>query len=444
MTTTRSMIRKHRLRSAIFLFAGLLAGALARGDELSAGVATVDLTPPPELKASLGGYGERMGKAAVGVHDRVWAKALVVSDGTKRCAIVTADALGFPPPFKKALVKRLTPDGWTADAILLLPSHSHTSLEMNQLHPDNRFNIPQIGIFSQAVFDYTLERMASVIRSASREIVPVRVGTGRLELNGWNQNRRHDHGPVETSLTVTRIDRRDGSGLAVLIHWTAHPTIHNAKDMLFSGGWPGHLQRTVEALRGDGTVALYYNGAVGDQRPVARAGSGGSRWERAERYGRELGIVAHGLLKATETRAMGVLDYRLEPIPLPKREPHPEFMKTGGAEYGLSELIIQTLLHTLMPVESTAAAVRVGDLVIVGVPGEMTAELGTQLQTHASTTVSGTHVTVGGLANEWVSYILSASDYEQGGYEASVSFYGATLGQTIVDGARRAIDRLED
>ena len=37
---------------------------------------------------------------------------------------------------------------------------------------------------------------------------------------------------------------------------------------------------------------MYYNGAEGDQAPVGRPDAGSSRWERAERYGRELGIVA--------------------------------------------------------------------------------------------------------------------------------------------------------
>ena len=431
------------LLGAVFFAVTALTVLPTSGAELRAGVATVDLTPPPQLRASLGGYGARMGKAAEGVHDRVWAKALVVSDGTKRCAIVTADALGFPPPFKKEMVKRLAAESWQADAILLLPSHSHTSLEMNQLHPDNRFNIPQIGVFSEPVYEHTLKQMVSVVQEASRELVAVSVGTGRVQLEGWNQNRRRDDGPNERALTITRVDRSDGGGLAVLIHWTAHPTFHGPKDMLFSGGWPGHLQRTVEALCGDGTVALYYNGAVGDQRPVSRKDSGQSRWERAERYGRELGIVAHELVQGVQTRSEASFGFQLEKVTLPEREPHPDFMKTGGAEYGLSEVIVKTLLHTLMPTETSTAAVRLGDLLVVGVPGEMTAELGAEIRSHAQKKATGIYVTIGGLANEWVSYILSEADYERGGYESSVSFYGSGLGAAIVDGAVRVVDGLE-
>jgi hypothetical protein len=52
-------------------------------------------------------------------------------------------------------------------------------------------------------------------------------------------------------------------------------------------------------------------------------------------------------------------------------------------------------------------------------------------------------VTIGGLADEWVSYILPAEEYRKGGYEASVSFYGETLGDTIMDGLVRAANGLK-
>ena len=42
------------------------------------------------------------------------------------------------------------------------------------------------------------------------------------------------------------------------------------------------------------------------------------------------------------------------------------------------------------------------------------------------------HVAIGGLANEWISYILTSDQYLHGeGYESSVSFYGPELGRII-------------
>jgi hypothetical protein len=110
----------------------LLPGMIHAGDLASvrAGVARVDLTPPPSMKAALGGYGERLSRPEVGVHDAVWAKALALERGRDRFVLVTADVLAFPLKFKAAVIERLASEGWKAEQILLLPSHSHTSLDM--------------------------------------------------------------------------------------------------------------------------------------------------------------------------------------------------------------------------------------------------------------------------------------------------------------------------
>jgi len=42
---------------------------------------------------------------------------------------------------------------------------------------------------------------------------------------------------------------------------------------------------------------------------------------------------------------------------------------------------------------------------------------------------------IGGLADAWISYMLPPEEYRKGGYESSVSFYGETLGETMVNGA---------
>jgi hypothetical protein len=413
-----------------------------RAAELRAGTARVDLTPPLELKSSLGGYGERMNRPAEGVHDRVFAKALALSDGTRKFTVVTVDIVAFPPALKPALVERLAEDGVTKDQLLLLPSHSHTSIEMNAINPANTFDVPQIGIYNPRVFDFVMERMVQVVRDAGRELVPVTVGTSSIAIDGWNRNRR---GGAETDreLTVTRIDRAQGQPLAVLVNFTAHPTFMSGKDMLFSGDWPGHLQRTLESLIGGGVTAMYYNGAQGDQSPVARADSGDSRWERAERYGRDLGVVAFNQWQKTPTRPDVAFAYEQHTFKLPERGWHPDFMKTGGAEYGLNETLLKEMLPRLFPSQVDSLSLRLGDLVIVGIPGEMAASLGLKVKSETARLTGAQHPTIGGLADVWVSYMLPAAEYRRGGYESSMSFYGESLGDTIVSGALAGIAKLE-
>ena len=61
---------------------------------------------------------------------------------------------------------------------------------------------------------------------------------------------------------------------------------------------------------------------------------------------------------------------------MPKRQSHPDFMKTGGAEYGLNEEKMKDFLERLVPAQTHSTCLRLGDLVILGVPGEMAAQLG--------------------------------------------------------------------
>lgn len=411
--------------------------------EIRAGVARVDLTPPLDMQASLGGYGDRMSRPAEGVHDRIMAKALVLADGSRRFALVTADVLGFPPPVKQAVLQELSAKGWTGPQVMLLPSHSHTSIDMMQINPKNKLPIAQLGLFKQAVYELTVSNLVRVIDAASQTLVPVAIGTARTELAGWNANRRRGEETVDRQLTVTRIDRQNGQPLTVLVNWTAHPTFMGSADMLFSGGWPGHLQRTLEALLGAGVTVMYYNGAQGDQRPVARPDSGPSRWERAERYGRELALVAGKLVDQVKTSRDVTFQFASQSIPLPEPVPHADFKLTGGAEYGLTDLVMQRLLATIFPAETASGSLRLGDLLIVGVPGELAAGLGLELKAKARQATGAPCPTIGGLANEWVSYILSRDQYERGGYEASVSFYGPGLGDTIVQGALDGVRALD-
>ncbi len=409
---------------------------------LRAGVARVDLTPPLEMKAALGGYGARLSQPAVGVHDSVWAKALVLVTGDKRFAVVTADVLAFPSQFKSAVMEGLAPQGWTAEQVMLLPSHTHTSLDMMALHPGNVFGNRKMGVFHKELFDRTAQLLTKVIMDAAKKPLPVMVGSSTSTVPDRNRNRRAGLSTHDSDLTVTRIDLANGTPLAVLVNWTAHPTFMDEQDMLFSGDWPGHLQRTVEALVGRGVTVMFYNGAEGDQSPVPPADCG-SNWERAEHYGREMGIIAWQAwqkVRPTETKQFA---YHSETVLLPKRQWHPDFMKTGGAEYGLDSAGMQALVEKLVPAQTTTASFRLGDLVILGVPAELAAELGVDLKTQARKVPGATSVTVGGLANEWISYALPAREYTKGGYEASVSFYGETLGAKLVEGALAAAQSLK-
>ena len=421
---------KH-LRKIILVFTANFTFLFAlHASAIEANVAVIKLTPPLEMGYTLGGYGARMSKPAEGIHDNIWAKALVLNDGGKKYVIVTLDVLGLPPNVKPQVIEKLNQEEWTEENILLLPSHSHTSLEMFALNDKNIFNLAPIGIFQQELLDFVVQALADLIKSADQDLQPVKIGSQSKQIEGLNRNRR-GASYIDDYLTVTRIDHLNGKPMTVLVNWTGHPTIMDEHDMLVSGGWPGYLQRELEAWIGTDVVAMYYNGPQADQSVIAEAA--GSHYEKAERYGRTMAIHALNLYTDIDPSDDIRFDYNYKIIQLPEREAHPNFMETGGKEYGLNEEKITILLEQVFPVQTSIGACRLGDLLIIGAPGELSAELGLNIKEKLKTR-GIQYPAIGGLANQWISYILSENEYHKSGYEASVSFYGKDLGQVIVSG----------
>lgn len=425
----RSII--HFISITLILF---VVNATASHNQLKANTARVDLTPPLDLKFALGGYGARMSKPAQGVHDRIWVKALILSDGNKKYALVTLDILALPPNIKPQVLEKLTESGWNASNILLMPSHTHTSLDMSALNDKNTLNNPYIGIYQPPLKEFVINSIIKVIKQADTNLQPIQIGTGLSKVMGMNRNRRNDPA-TDRDLTVTRIDLLDGQPLAMLVNWTAHPTIMDENDMLVSGGWPGYLQRELEEWVGNGVLCMFYNGAEGDQSPIIP--NGASHYEQAEIYGRKMAKQVYQIYREIKPAINFSFEYNSSIVNLPKPQAHPMFQTTGGSEYGINEAGMKIILSVMCPPQITLGAFKLGELLIVAAPGELTSILGLKVKNKLSQ-LGIKYPVIGGLANEWISYIVSTEQYNKGGYETSVSFYGPDLGDTIVQGMLKA------
>ena len=416
----------------IILLINICINSITTFASLKANVSVVNITPPLEMKYTLGGYGERMNKPAEGIHDSIYAKALALKSGDSKYLIITMDILGLPSNFKTDLIKRILKMGWKAENVMLLPSHSHGSLEMAAINSKNIFGVPQIGIFQPELLSFLLDKTEKLVLETDKNYREVKIGTGSVKFDGLNRNRRGDK-LVDNELTVTRVDLANGQPLATLVNWTAHPTFIGGDDMLVSAEWPGYLQTEMEKTIGQGVVVMYYNGAEGDQSPVYSGN--GSAYEKIQGYGKIMAEKSLSVYNSVQTKKENELVYSYQVVDLPEQVAHPDFMETGGAEYGLNEQTVKVIMDALGPKKVGIGSVRIGDFVLVGIPGELVAELGIKIKESVKND-KVKHVAIGGLANEWISYILTEDEYVNGsGYEASVSFYGPKLGEIITGSA---------
>jgi hypothetical protein len=422
--------RDAAMRFAIFLifFSFFCSKAFA---ELHAGVGVASITPTEAgIPTQLGGYGARMGKPAEGVHDTIKAKALLLENDGQRVAIVTLDTCTIPRCAVEQSIAKAGIEGISYQNTLMPASHTHGGTEGFSLDVRNVFGNPHVGIFSQETLDFTTDRIAEALKAAAADLRPARAGSLSVMAPGFAANRRDDDF-VDDELTLLRIDGEDGKTRAVLAGFTAHGTFMTEKEMLISGDWAGHFQRTVEAALGEG-VCLYMNGAEGDIRPAGA--QGGSRWEMAEDHGRRLGLIAARAAAEIETAADPALRLGMRMIPLPPRVPSPDFLKIAGVEYGVNEEMLGAMLGPMFPGEVPMYAVRLGDWQAVSMPGEALCQIG--LAVKAAVRDEGVkHPVIAGLTSEHMGYILTEEEYHQSGYEATASFYGPGLGEIILRNA---------
>jgi len=108
------------------------------------------------------------------------------------------------------------------------------------------------------------ERIIAAILEADANRRPARLGVGSRDL-GLNRNRhtKRAERPTDPRLTVIRFDGQDGSPLAILVHYTAHPVLTAEEVIKFSADYPGSLQAMVEKeLK---VPCVFIQGAAGDQ-----------------------------------------------------------------------------------------------------------------------------------------------------------------------------------
>src|SRR6185295_6477232 len=134
--------------------------------EFKAAAARADITPPLEYK--LWGYSDRK-SGAIAVLDPLFARVLVLDDGSNRLALVTLDlGRSFGPPFREPLRERVKRSAGVHE-VFLMASHTHSGPVIDDTYPEGK--IPPWEIEAK-------DKIAKAIEEASGKLVGARIGTG--------------------------------------------------------------------------------------------------------------------------------------------------------------------------------------------------------------------------------------------------------------------------
>ena len=384
----------------------------------SAGAAKVELTPAKRVP--LAGYSKRKGKRSTGVHDPVFARALVLRDEHAALAIVSCDVLIIDELLFRAVQQRLKTHPPSAGPVTLLLAATHTHSGPGAY---GRTLLEKIGMghYDQAVFDQLADRIAESVHQASTVLRPADVTIGHAATQGLIKNRVEPDGMVDEQLTVLTI-RSGGTPLAFLVNFAAHPTTLGAHQLEISADYPGVVSAALEAQH-PGSVALFLAGSVGDQAPIKH----GEGFGRAEWLGGQLAEAAQRAMQSASPSSEA-LAAKTETMKLPPARVRLNRRVTLPAPIG----------RALVDNDASLIVLRVGDAALIGAPCDLTAELGQALKRHAAD--RGLQPIVVSFANDYIGYCIPERLYATEEYEARMAFNGPRTGELLVEKLGQLID----
>ena len=369
------------------------------------GIATVGLKPLEPLP--LGGYTARRDRLADPGGQTLFARAIAFPATPRPFVLVAFEGLTIPESLQSAVQTRVGPQ---AD-VLLVATHTHCAPDTQMLNDRMTFRIPGITPFSRRWLDWYSIATATSAQTALLQPVSAPLSLQKATAP-INRNRRPVGQPDQTLWRVS------APGQILLDCVPAHATILGDSQNTPNGDWPGALMRR--------TGGLALPGPIGDASPAVSA----STEAEVRRYAASLNLI---LTQAPVQDTLTDWLSDAEPVRLPTPVPHPEFALSNSISPELATLVI----GRFAPPTAHIRALASNDTLILGIPGEPTGLFARRLS--AVATQNGfKNVLILSHAGGWAGYLLTPEDYERGGYEATLSFYGPD----VLDAFAAATDQL--
>lgn len=429
---------------------------------LKIGVASSDITPAVGTKL----YGHfRSDLRSTGIYSNLYAKALVLDDGSEKAVMVVCDLCAVSADFvasARERIERLT--GINGKNVMISCTHTHSG-------PGSMF-VRVVGKIDEAYLDQLSKKVAGTIYLASQNAKEASIGLGvGIEQLAASRRVRWPDGsirfdwldphvrpkePIDDELKVLTARDGDGKAIAVVVNYACHPTTMSGNSFnLISSDFPGVATSVIEKVEGDRTMALFFNGAFGDTQPRNDLvpGCGHDTEVKGDEITRTLGTLlgaaALRLSKVTSTNPGASIQVRSEKIraPLEKvpiegeiegimQAEHQRLLLSDAGErfwlkikldwydYLLEQYGIGRKFNSHEDLE--VQAMRIGDIYLVGLPGEVFSHIGLEIKRRARE-LGMDKVLVVALANGCPGYVPSEEDYTiaplgKRGYELEGSY----------------------
>jgi len=422
--------------------------------KLKIGLAEVNYTPEVGLDL-LGNYrGDDY--ASRGVHDSLYARAMVVSNSVEKVALLTIDicylrkgAIDFLRS-KIASKTEIDPEN-----IMISATHTHSG-------PKSDLDSPKVKEF--------LTKAAESVVLANQRLKDSKLSVGRAFEDRVSFNRRlkcidgtthmcwekfkpgfviEPRGPIDPELITLSIEQ-EGKSVGAIVNFGCHATTLTGNNWLYSADYPGYLIESIRKVKGKDFLPLFFNGPCGNVTQVDYRVGFISTYQEAQRIGYILGVDALQAIKNEKSVSGNIVAVSKEMVPIKRititeqqikwaqavmkkveKEGMPPIQKDGlpDAYYAKKWLEMSKTQDVIDSLE--VMVVRIGDVSFVGMPGEIFCEFGMDIkrQSPCENTI------VLNLTNDERQYFPTKISFTQGpkGFTPMITGYETTPGTTLYE-----------
>lgn len=406
---------------------------------LYAGVSETNITPPPDVWMS--GYAFRS-TPAIGIHDELSARALVLDNGTTRLGIVAMDLIALDFELVDRIRAGVTAQaGIPGEALLLNATHTHGG-------PGSR-TFRTMGPTDPVYREILVRKIIGAVMQAARDLRPGRVAYGSAPCQiGVNRRPIYPEGrakggfsyagPAAPTVQALRIENASGAPVALLFLHACHPVTLGGGNLLITADWCGYACRTVQEAVRD-VVPFCLQGCAGNINPIR-----GGTFADAEDNGRQVGQAALEAMAQAQPLEGGELVFTETTVALPLLLPDREYELRRAEEFEAQRVQAEQdgaprgrllFLEDRRDCARDRAAVasqpdpdlsqpfRIQRLTVcgahlLGLPAEMFVQYQNDFTAQCRQPVFATAFT-----NGCHGYVPTAADYPYGGYEVEDAFH---------------------
>jgi hypothetical protein len=423
----------------------------------------MSITPP--LGIPMAGYYSERG--ATGVHDDLYAKALVIESGGAKAALVALDLIGTSRHFVETArqeIERTT--GIPGSHVMISASHSHTGpiLAKTSTRYDTQGGKNDLAVEYMAKLPGLI---AQSVRQANERLAPAKlsVATGYVDglafnrrfhmrdgTVGWNPGKLNPNivrpaGPTDPELPVVFIESANAQPIATYANFSIHLDTVGGTEI--SADAPATLSKLLAAAKDPNMVTVYTTGCCGDINHIDVSHAGPQKGHgEAARIGT---VLAASILRSCENlrpippAAVRVRSEMVK-LPLPKVDPSEIDAARVVAEQVRSRAnpapkfldqvqafkVLDVAARDGQPQEVEVQVIALGDeLAWVSLPGEIFVQLGLTIKQGSPFR----QTMIAELANGAIGYIPNRVAYPQGNYEVISARCAEGSGELLVDAA---------